>query len=144
MSRRKVATGIPFSPKAPSFPSPIVSRIPDTDGIAAMMSYGPRVIGAPSVAYNPRSSLGQPVTRYRSQISVYISQYRVGLQAMIGYPTARGQTILNTAPPLSRRPTPRGNGNATTHPGAMGSPKRFAKALPAPLNVFNPPVYGQG
>lgn len=143
MARRKVSSGIPVTAKTPFFPSPVVSRIEDTDGIAGMMTYGPRVIGAPSVAYNPRSSLGQPVTRYRSQISVYLSKYRTGLQAVIGYPTARGQTILNTAPPLSRRPTPRGNGNAPTHPGAMGTPKRFKKALPAPLNVFNPPVYGE-
>lgn len=136
-------TGYPVSPKTRGLPSPVVSQMPVTTGMEYFLSFQPRSFGAPSVPLPTRSSLGQMIQKYRLQDSLYLSRFRLGLQAVIGYPTARGQTILNTAPPLARRPVPTTSGLAAAKPGAMGSPPRFSKALRAPVVPFNPPIYGE-
>ena len=141
MSRRNILEGIPVSARARDFPSPIVSERADVRGLLYAMNYAPHHFGIPTVPMPVRSSVGQPVVRYRLQRSYYISRYRLGLQALIGYPTARGQTIINTAPPQITHP--RGNGRAPVRGGVMRRNPRFTKALPLPVNNFNPPVYGQ-
>lgn len=142
-SRRKVGAGFPVSAVTPLFPSPLISEKPDREGMYYAMLYPNRVIGAPSVAYTPRQSLGQMVTKYRTQNTHYFSRFRLGLQATIGYPTARGFKIINTAPPLSRRQLPNTSGRAAREPGAMNPPPRFTKALKTKQNPYKAPVYGE-
>lgn len=142
MSRRAVKRGIPVSNQAPGFPSPVVSRVPVTTGLEYALDFQFRSIGVPTVPLPARSSLGQMLERYRLQRSHYVSAFRLGLQSEIGYPSARGQTILNSAPPLTSRPRPVGNGMATAKPGAMRPPPRWRKALPVPVVPFDPPTYG--
>lgn len=141
MRRRKVFAGLPFAVSTPGFPSPIVNRTMNETGMAYGMVFQPRVIGIEGGAQIERQSIRQPVLKHRSQASHYLSRFRVGLQAEIDYPAARGFKIINSAPPLTRRPHPQGSGRAASRPGFMGSPPRFKKALRAPVNTFSAPVY---
>lgn len=141
MSRRVVKTGFPVSPMTGGFPSPIVARIPVTTGLEYAMEFQPRNIGIPTIPLPTRSSLGQMIEKYRTQRTLYLSRYRLGLQSLIGYPAARGHTVLNTAPKTNTKPQT--TGRATIYPGTMGAPSRFTKALPAPIAPFNPPIYGE-
>ena len=131
--------------RASGFPSPIVSVTPDRGGMSYAMQFQPRVIGAPTVPVQPRSSLAQLVIKHRIQASLYISRYRtngaVSLPYEIGYPAAKGFKMINTAPPLSANPKPKTSGRAAAAPGAMKPPARFRKGLPLPIVPFNPPTY---
>lgn len=144
-----IAESNPLSPvnkMANGFPSPIVSRRPDGTGITYAMQFQPRVIGAPTVPVQPRSSLAQLVEKYRVQQSRYISRFQNGgsvqPMAAAGYPAAKGHTVVNTAPPQSRRPYPVTSGRAAARPSTMAPPPRWRKALPLPVVPFNPATYG--
>ena len=116
------------------FPSPVVSEVPDGEGLSYAMTFQPRVNGTPSVAYLERQSIRQQVLKARIQISSYLSRYMVGLQAEINYPIARGNTIVNSAPDnIGKGPSGR--------QGTMLPPSRFNKALPLPVVPYNPPTY---
>lgn len=141
MRRRKVFAGVPLAVTTPGFPSPIVSQKADRDGMAFGMVFQPRVNGVDTTAFLEAQSLRQPILKARLQASSYFSKFRTGLQAEINYPAARGFKIIPSAPPLTRQPHPQGSGRAASRPGFMGAPPRFKKALPAPVNIFNPPVY---
>src|SRR5215475_13382591 len=136
----------PLTVTANGFPAPIVSRNYDFEGISYAMQFQPRVNGAPTVPVQPRSSLAQLVLRNRIQMSRYISRYQNGgsesNMARVGYPAAKGHTIVNTAPPQSRRPTPVTSGRAAARPSTMAPPPRWRKGLPVPIVPFNPPLYG--
>ena len=143
--RRNVFAGVPVTPDSRvtgGLPSPVVNRKYDQEGMAYAMLFQPRTIGAEGAVALERQSTRQPVIKYRTQASLYISQYRLGLQARIGYPTARGQTIINTAPKNLRvRPRPVTSGRAAARPGTMAPPPRFRKALRAPVVTLQTPVY---
>lgn len=143
--RRNILAGIPVTPDpvlTNGHPSPIVNQKPDQEGMAYAMLFQPRLIGTEGTVPLERQSTRQPVLKYRLQASLYYSRYRLGLQARLGYPTARGQTIINTAPAgLKARPTPVTSGRAAARQGVMGSPPRFRKALRAPVSTLKTPVY---
>ena len=116
------------------FPAPVVNEIQDGEGMAYAMSYGPRVQGTPGGSYIERQSIRQQVVKFRVQASQYLSRYRLGLQAEINYPIARGNSIINTAPAnIGAGP----NGRS----GTMVPPSRFTKALPLPVVPYNPATY---
>lgn len=142
-SRRNVMCGVPLSTQSTvGLPSPIVSRKLDMEGMAYAMQFQPRTIGTEGTVPLERQSTRQPVLKYRKQASLYISRYRLGLQAQIGYPTARGQTVLNTKPKsLGARPRPVTSGRAAARPGTMASPPRFRKALRLPVANLQTQVY---
>lgn len=116
-------------------PAADVNRIPDQEGMAYGMLYGGRTIGTPGGAYLERQSTRQLVLIHRTQISRYLSRYRLGLQAELNYPIARGNRIINTAPD--------GLGSNTGYgrQGAMRQPPRFRKALRAPITPYDPQTY---
>jgi hypothetical protein len=115
--------------------------------------------GAPNIpAYPVRSSLAQLITRYRSQISIYISQVRRGtpeqLDAMgIGHTFAKAAELPYYSPikmqqyGITPRPTLRrqfltGYGRVA-RPGGMGAGPRFNKALRQIEYAYRPPVFGE-
>lgn len=118
-----------------NFPEAVVNKKPDQDGIAYGMIYGPRRLGISAGVPLEIQSLRQPSVLYRVQASEYISRYRLGLQAELNYPIARGNTIINSAP--------RGIGTNSgfAQQGTMRPPRRFTKALPTPIIPYNPPTY---
>jgi len=139
--------------------TPIFSRTPITKGITDGMDYGSFDNGgAPNIPYPVRSSLAQLVTRYRSQISVYLSWIRRGSpeqldQMGIGHTFARAaelpyyspikmQAYGITAKPVLRRQFLTGYGRVA-RPGGMGVAPRFNKALRQIDYTYQPPVYGE-
>ncbi len=116
------------------FPSPVVNTTQDGEGMAYAMSFGPRVQGTPGGAYLERQSIRQQVVKFRVQASEYLSRYRLGLQAELNYPIARGNSIINTAPSnIGSGPSGRS--------GTMRPPPRYRKALPLPVVPYSPPTY---
>lgn len=147
-------TGSPRLIETPRF-----SRTPITRGITDGMDYGSFDNGgAPSVPYPVRSSLAQLVTRWRSQISIYISTVRRGspeqLDAMgIGHPFVKAYHRTYLSPiqmqqygvepkPTLRRQFLTGTGRVA-RPGGMGVSPRFNKALRQINYAYRPPVYGE-
>lgn len=135
--------------KLPPFRTPVYSRRYIQRGISQGMSVEGMRETAPMIPLPIRSSLAQVVHVNRVQISKYVSWIRPFGMAP-GYPTAKVRTLINTSSRIQRRPTPRINrpGGAPAQPrvrdsGAMGSPRRFTKALPVSLNDYSPPVYGE-
>lgn len=139
--------------------TPVYSRTPIVRGITDGMDYGSFDNGgAPNVPYPVRSSLAQLVTRYRSQISVYISWIRRGspeqLDAMgIGHTFSRAPHLAYRSPismqdygiepkPTLRRQFLTGYGRVA-RPGGMGVSPRFNKALRQINYAYRPPVYGE-
>lgn len=136
--------GVPFNTDSSSgLPSAIVSRDPDMEGMSYAMLYDARAIGMEGAAQIERQSIRQPILKHRIQASLYYSRYRLGLQKLIGYPAARGHTILPTTPIRSSgRPTPVTSGRAAARPGVMGAPPRFRKALRLPVVNYDSQTYG--
>lgn len=148
MNRGPRTTDMPITVDAPSasgFPSPVVNVKANRKGMAYAMQFQPRVIGAPTVPVQPRSSLAQLIIKHRIQASLYISDIRtngsVSLPFLAGYPAAKTFKVIPTKPTLSADPTPQTSGRAAAAPGAMKPPPRFRKGLPLPITPFNPPTY---
>lgn len=137
--------------------TPVFSRTPILRGISDDMEYGVfNNGGAPTIPYPIRSSLAQVITRYRSQISIYISQVRRGTPEQmdemgIGHTFSRvhQQPYFSPARAEPNKLTPkpsirRANGlGRVAKGGVMGTPPRFNKALRVIDYAYNPPVYGE-
>lgn len=147
--------------RAPRYP-----RTQRGNGISAAMDFSARDDLAPTVPLPVRSSLAQEIGIWRVQLNIYnyikaratrwpgmpgTSYSTSHYPTFDGYPTARVETVINTAPSMVKR-TRRSVQSGTSRPGFGGYPKRsgfmaapprFKKALPAPLNEYEPPVYGE-
>jgi hypothetical protein len=119
---------------------------------------------APTVPLPVRSSLAQEIGVWKVQLNRYIyllaratrwpgmpgtSFSTSGYPSFKGYPTAKVPMTVNTAPnnmSRSRQATGYsrpGFGGYPKRKGFMLAPARFKKALPLPLNEYEPPVYGE-
>lgn len=147
--------------RAPRYP-----RMQRQNGISAAMDHTGRDDLAPTVPLPVRSSLAQERGVWKVQLNIYnylkaratrwpgmpgTSFSTSHYPSFSGYPTVRVETVINTAPPMvktSRGSVPAGRsrpgfGGYPKRSGFMAAPPRFKKALPAPLNEYEPPVYGE-
>lgn len=129
--------------RKPAFRTPVFPRPQNEAGITYAMVLPSETGLTPTVPVAVRSSLAQTIMVFRAQVSHYISQVRPGPVPM-DYPVAKVRTLINTAPAnRSRRATPvPGRKGFPARSGYMSAPPRFRKALRAPVNDYNPPVYG--
>lgn len=131
--------------RTPFFPRPQSQRGIDS-GMTTMGSNDPSML--PTIPLPVRSSLAQTILVHRVQLSHYFAKvagatrYNGGMAP--GYPVAKVLSLINTAP-LMRR-----NARAVTglrglpaRSGYMSAPPRFTKALPLPVNDYQPPIYGE-
>jgi hypothetical protein len=147
--------------------TPRYPRMQRGNGIIAAMDHSARDDLAPTVPLPVRSSLAQEIGVWKVQLNRYIyliagatrwpgmpgTSYSTShYPSYAGYPTARVETVINTAPPKimanARGSVPTGHsrpgfGGYPKRSGFMAAPPRFKKALPAPLNEYEPPVYGE-
>jgi len=98
-----------------------------------------------------RSSLAQRIAQYKVQVSHYLEAWTKGMAP--GYPTAKVVTLVRTNSATRRNPTPRpardvtgmipASGGTAGVPGgyAMGTPRRYTKALPTAIVNYEPPTY---
>lgn len=132
-------------------------------GIIVGMDFAARNDLAPTVPLPVRSSLAQEIAVWRVQLNRYIyilarstrwpgmpgtSFSKSDYPYFRGYPTARVETVINTAPNMATRgralgASRPGFGGYPKRSGFMLAPQRFKKALPLPLNEYEPPVYGE-
>ena len=121
-------------------------RKEDTRGIRGTQWYYTLRMPAPNVSPMQRQSLAQPILRHFHGQSTYKLMQPYNRFAP-GYPYFKGTAQVPTSTKPSVRPTPvtarasRLNTPATAQPGTMGPQKRFGKALPLPINDYQPPVY---
>jgi hypothetical protein len=143
--------------------TPRYTRMQNERGISGAMDHAARNDMIPTVPLPVRSSLAQEIGVWKVQLSKYLypiaavtrwpgmpgtSYSKSGYPSFAGYPTAKVQSIINTAPRMGgaragtgmSRP---GFGGYPKRSGFMTAPRRFKKALPLPLNDYEPPVYGE-
>lgn len=134
------------------FRTPVFRRDQIQRGIVQTMLRDQTAQKAPGVALPIRSSLAQVIHVHNWRYAKYFSWIRPFGMAP-GYPVAKVSTIINTSPrnrtiyprpvinrqsgqaPAQARVGSRGNAYA------MGSPRRFKKALPVSLTAYSPPTY---
>jgi len=107
------------------------------------MVYGPRADGVPNVPPPmARSSLAQRILIHRTQISRYISQLSpaMSLVPLAGYPYAGVIKQVHLSPQANQTPI-LSTFPATAGGGTMAAPSRFTKALPYPIQNYQPPTY---
>lgn len=129
--------------RKPAFRTPVFPRPQNETGISYAMAIPAETDLQPTVPVAVRSSLAQTISVFRAQVSHYISTVRPGPVPM-DYPVAKVLTLVNTAPGnrmRRARPVP-GRGGHPARSGYMSAPPRFRKALRAPVNDYEPPVYG--
>lgn len=156
--------------RKPAFRTPVFLRSQNELGISGAMDHVGRTDLTPMVPLPVRASLAQEIGIYKVQLSRYLylisrvtrwpgmpgTSYSTShYPTFQGYPTAKVVSLINTSPsrrslrprPNMRRRTGYKNSPATTaapsRPGYMNAPPRFKKAIPAPLNNYEPPVYGE-
>lgn len=143
--------------------TPTYARVQRENGIFAAMDHAARNDLAPTVPLPVRSSLAQEIGVWKVQLNRYIyilaratrwpgmpgtSYSTSGYPSFGGYPTAKVQTIMNTAPrnmagsQATGQSRP-GFGGYPKSSSFMKAPRRFTKALPLPVNTYEPPVYGE-
>jgi hypothetical protein len=135
--------------RKPAFRTPVFSRVQNEKGIDYGMNHKAETDSAPNIPLPVRSSLAQTIFVWKVQLSHYFRMVSgvTRFPGMApGYPTAKTATLINTAPGMTR--TTRGGMivGATGRParqGFMAAPPRFSKALPAPINDYQPPIYGE-
>lgn len=144
--------------------TPRYARVYSERGISGGMEMVTRNDLAPTVPLPVRSSLAQEIMVKKVQLSKYLyliaratrwpgmpgtSFSTSDYPYFRGYPTAKVTSLVNSAP---RNMGARGNVTGASRPGFGGYPKRsgfmaapprFKKALPLPLNEYEPPVYGE-
>lgn len=132
-----------------TFDVPRLAARPIRANISYFMQYGGRVMPAPNVPMMQRSSLAQQIVIHRTQDSTYLSNLRYyGLRP--DYPAFHALTTIRRSPMRSNpKPLPKISTRFAGRPGVsqqgtMGAMQRFKKALPNPINIYHPPVYGQG
>ena len=111
-------------------------------GITYTEEYRVQSMESPGIPPAIRSSLFQPLNKFRRHTSIYLSELRnYGLRP--DHPIVKLLGIQKRIRVMANRPIP------TTSPypmtssvGGMGTSPRFTKALPSKKVVFNPPVYG--
>jgi hypothetical protein len=120
--------------------SPLVS--PNEKGITYSEDYRVQVMESPGIPPAIRSSLFQPLNKFRRHMSSYISELRnYGLRP--DYPVVKLLGIQKRVRIMANRPLPTmSNYPQTSLSGGMGTSPRFIKALPSSKVVFNPPIYG--
>lgn len=143
--------------------TPRYSRMQNERGISAGMDHAARNDLAPTVPLPVRSSLAQEIGVWKVQLNKYLylvagatrwpgmpgtSFSKSGYPSFRGYPTAKVHTVINTAPHMAARRAATGMsrpgfGGYPKRSGFMTAPRRFKKALPLPLNEYEPPVYGE-
>lgn len=144
--------------------TPTYGRMQRENGIIVGMDWDAKNDLAPTVPLPVRSSLAQEIAVWRVQLNRYIyilagaarwpgmpgtSYSTSGYPSFDGYPTAKLPTILNTRPNMKQTKTVTsgysrpGFGGYPKRRGFMNAPPRFKKALPAPINDYEPPVYGE-
>lgn len=140
--------------------TPVYPRKQNERGISGGMDHAVRNDLAPTVPLPVRSSLAQEIGVWKVQLNKYLyivaratrwpgmpgtSFSTSGYPSFHGYPTAKVHTTINTAPRMSTS-NPRATRGLRGYParsGFMRAPARFKKALPSPLNEYEPPVYGE-
>lgn len=133
--------------RKPAFRTPVFSRVQSERG----NEYGMAIKGenslAPNVPLPVRSSLAQEIAVYRVQLSHYFASIAGATRfpgMAPGYPVAKVLTLVNTAPRMVRGSRAvRGQRGYPARTGYMNAPPRFQKALPSPINNYQPPVYGE-
>ena len=112
-------------------------------GMSYSEDYRVQVMESPTIPPAIRSSLFQPLNKFRRHLSSYISELRnYGLRP--DYPYVKLQKIQTRVRVMVNRPTPTMSSYPRTSlSGGMATSPRFIKALPSTKVVFNPPVYGQ-
>lgn len=137
------------------FPVAQVSRVPLRRGLEYGMTIQSRDIPAPDVPLPIRSSLAQSLGVHRFQISRNLKLLR-NYGFAPGNPVLKAQTIPLQGRANAQRPTPvmtrfgmqAPRPGATPvfprvgKPGAMGSVRRFPRAILVPPNTYRIPVYG--
>lgn len=137
-----------FAPD-PLAPKPL-HHMPIRTGMVYAMAYGGRIQEAPNTVMPvARQSLAQRVLIHRYQLSKYISPLTriMSPVPLIGYPTAKTQMIIRSAPtpnqtPIMSKLGPTQATVRTARGGTQAPLPRFKKALPTRPPTFNPPVYG--
>jgi hypothetical protein len=132
--------------------TPLFRRRQIEAGISGRLQYDPHTKRQLTIPTPIRSSLAQKIAAYRVQVSHYYEAWTRGMAP--GYPVAKVISLVNTTPGgVSKNPKPRPArditggipvaGGTAGRPGgyAMGSPRRFPKALPVNMNNYEPPTY---
>lgn len=138
--------------RKPAFRTPVYVRPQSQRGMDYGMNHKTEELTV-NVPVAVRSSLAQEIGVFKVQLSHYLRAI-VGATRYPGmapgYPTAKVLSLVNTAPKNmnTRGAVPTG----TSRPGFGGYPKtsgfmkaspRFKKALPLPVNNYQPPIYGE-
>jgi hypothetical protein len=133
--------------RKPAFRTPVFARVQSEQGMSYGMNHKAETNLSPGIPLPVRSSLAQEIFVFKVQLSHYFRSIAKATRfpgMAPGYPTAKAATMLNTAPPM------RVNSRATTglrgfpaRSGFMNAPPRFKKALPLPVNDYQPPIYGE-
>jgi len=140
--------------------TPRYTRMYSQRGISSGMDHAARNDLAPTVPLPVRSSLAQLIGVWKVQLSKYLypiagatrypgmpgtSYSTSDYPYFRGYPTARVESVINTAPRnmMLRNRAMLGANGRPARSGFMTAPPRFKKALPLPLNEYEPPVYGE-
>lgn len=134
-------------PRKPAFRTPVFARVQNERGIDYGMNHKAEKDLEPNVPLPVRSSLAQNIGVFRVQFSHYFARI-AGVTRYPGmapgYPTAKTRSMINTAPSMVRSSTPvAGLRGFPARSGYMNAPRRFSKAIPLPLNQYQPPVYGE-
>lgn len=141
------AASIKKMARKPAFRTPVYVRDQDERGIDYGMNHKAEKDLEVTIPLPVRSSLAQPISIFKVQFSHYLARIAGASRypgMAPGYPTAKVLTMLNVAPRMAvKQATPRGVTGRPSRQGYMNAPQRFKKALPLPINDYQPPVYGR-
>lgn len=146
--------------RKPAFRTPVFVRPQSERGIFSGMNHKAEQLHV-NVPLPVRSSLAQGIGVFKVQTSHYIyllaratrwpgmpgTSYSTShYPSFSGYPTAKVHSMVNTAPQMRagyNKGQTRGRAGFPARSGFMNAPPRFRKALPSPVNDYQPPIYGQ-
>lgn len=136
--------------RKPAFRTPVYVRPQSERGIDYGMNHKSEELTV-NVPLPVRSSLAQEIGIFKVQLSHYFRAIAGATRfpgMAPGYPTAKVLSLINTAPKnmtksgaVATGKSRAGFGGYPKTSGFMGAPKRFEKALPLPINIYEPPTY---
>lgn len=134
----------------------VVSQKQNRTGMSYAMDYRGKQLRTAGVLPTARASLAQTVLLHRAQRSFRLSLtgFPARLAELAGYPSVHVLTLLPGSPSPNQVPAlsnnlvspPAGdysmvNPQPVQRGGTLGPQPRFKKALPLPINNYQPPVY---
>lgn len=146
--------------RKPAFRTPVFVRPQSQRGIDYGMNHKSEKLDV-NIPMPVRSSLAQDIGVFKVQLSHYIYLFARATRwpgmpgtsystsyypSFSGYPTAKVSTVVNTSPQMRAsyaNRQARGLRGFPARSGFMLAPPRFKKAIPAPINTYQPPIYGE-